>query len=138
KALPALRPGDTFQIIRFSDHASGMGADPLPATPANLRRALSFLDSLQGEGGTEMISGIRAALGKPADPERLRIVALLTDGDMGNESEILGEVRRRLGGARLFSFGIGSSVNRYLLEGLAEEGRGAAAFLGPRETPDEM
>lgn len=138
RALGSVRPQDTFQIIRFSDTASGLGARPLPATRENLRRGLAFLDSLQSEGGTEMIAGIRAALGFPADPERLRIVAFLTDGYIGNEREILGEVRRRIGSARLFSFGIGSSVNRYLLEGLSEEGRGEAAFLGPRETPDQM
>ncbi len=138
KALPALRPKDTFQIIRFSERASGLGPEPLPATPENVRRALAYLEGLRGEGGTEMISGIRAALDRPADPERLRIVAFLTDGYIGNEREILGEVRRLIGGARLFSFGIGSSVNRYLLEDLAEEGRGQAAFLGTRETPDQM
>ena len=85
-----------------------------------------------------MLEGIRAALGTPADPRRMRIVAFLTDGYIGNEAEILAEVRRLLGDARLFAFGIGSSVNRYLLEGLAEEGRGEAAFLGPRESADAM
>jgi Ca-activated chloride channel family protein len=138
RALGRLDPRDTFQIIRFSDSASGMGARPMPASRDNIRKALLYLDGLQGEGGTEMISGIRAALGFPADPERLRIVAFLTDGYIGNEKEILSEVARRLGSARLFSFGIGSSVNRYLLEGLAEEGRGEAAFLAPREAPEEM
>ncbi len=138
QALGSVRPQDTFQIIRFSDSTSGLGSRPLPASRENLRRALAFLDSLHGEGGTEMILGIRAALGFPAESERLRIVAFLTDGYIGNEREILGEIERRIGSARLFSFGIGSSVNRYLLEGLAEEGRGEAAFLGPRETPDQM
>ncbi len=138
QALRAVRPGDTFQIIRFSESASGLGAQPLDPTPQNVARALAYLDGLNGEGGTEMLGGIRAALRSPADPRRLRIVAFLTDGYIGNEREILGEVRRLLGQARLFSFGIGSSVNRYLLEGLAEEGRGAAAFLAPRETPGRM
>ncbi len=138
QALRSVRPGDTFQIVRFSERASGLGAQPLEPTPGNVARALAYLDGLNGEGGTEMISGIRAALQAPADPRRLRIVAFLTDGYIGNEREILGEVRRLLGGARLFSFGIGSSVNRFLLEGLAEEGRGAAAFLAPRETAGEM
>ncbi len=138
QALGAARPADSLQLLRFSDHASGLWPLPVPATPANVRRALAYLDTLQGEGGTEMLSGIRAALDPPADPERLRLVAFLTDGYIGNEAEILGEVRRRHGDARLFSFGIGSSVNRYLLENLAQEGRGAAAFLGPRETPDAM
>ena len=138
RALKAVRPGDTFQIIRFSDRASGYSRQPVPATPGNVHRALAYLEGLHGEGGTEMISGIRAALGYAPDPERLRIVAFLTDGYIGNESEILAEVHRLVGGARLFSFGIGSSVNRYLLESLAEEGRGAAAFLAPRESPDDL
>ena len=138
KALAAVRPQDTFQIIRFSESASGLGAVPLTPTPHNLTRALAHLESLRGSGGTRMIEGIRAALATPADPNRLRIVAFLTDGYIGNETEILAEVRRLRGDARLFSFGIGSSVNRYLLAGLAEEGRGEAAFLAPRESPDAM
>jgi Ca-activated chloride channel family protein len=138
QALRAVRPGDTFQIIRFSERASGLGAQPLEPTPGNVQRALAYLDGLSGEGGTEMLSGIRAALQAPADPRRLRIVAFLTDGYIGNERDILAEVRRLLGTARLFAFGIGSSVNRFLLEGLAEEGRGAAAFLAPRETAGQM
>jgi Ca-activated chloride channel family protein len=138
KALRAVRPGDTFQIIRFSENASGLGPHPLPATRENIQRALAYLESLRGQGGTHMLAGIQAALARPADPERLRIVAFLTDGYIGNEREIFAAVQRQIGNARLFSFGIGSSVNRYLLEGLAEEGRGVAAFLGPREKPDEM
>ena len=138
QALRTLRGRDTFQIIRFSERSSGLGPRPLPNNPENIRKALTYLDGLHGQGGTRMIEGIRAALHRPPDPERLRIVAFLTDGYIGNETEILREVRRTLGGARLFSFGIGSSVNRFLLEGLAEEGRGEAAFLGPRESPDEM
>jgi Ca-activated chloride channel family protein len=138
RALGSARPGDTLQILRFSDRASGLWSDPVPATAANVRRALAYLDTLRGEGGTEMLAGVRAALDRPADPERLRIVAFLTDGFIGNETEVLGEVRRLVGDARLFSFGIGSSVNRYLLENLAQEGRGAAAFLLPRETPDQL
>src|SRR4029453_14324330 len=125
--LKEVRPTDTFQIIRFSEQASGLSRAPIAGTPENVRRALAYLETLRGEGGTEMISGIRAALGYTPDPERLRIVAFLTDGSSGKESEILSEGRRVMGSARLFSFGIGSSVNRYLLESLAEEGRGAAA-----------
>jgi Ca-activated chloride channel family protein len=138
RALRGARPGDTFQILRFSDHASGMASAPLPVSPQNVDRALAYLGTLHGEGGTVMLEGIRAALLTPADEKRLRIVAFLTDGYIGNETEILAEVRKALGQARLFSFGIGSSVNRYLLESLAEEGRGAAAFLAPKESPEDL
>ncbi|MFQ5720472.1 MAG: VIT domain-containing protein, partial [Acidobacteriota bacterium] len=137
-SLAAVRPGDTFQILRFSENASGLGTRPLTPTPANLQRALIYLDGLSGQGGTQMLAGIHAALDPPRDPERLRIVAFLTDGYIGNERSVLAAVQQSIGEARLFAFGIGSSVNRYLLEGLAEEGRGMAAFLGPREEPDAM
>jgi Ca-activated chloride channel family protein len=138
RALRAARASDTLQVLRFSDRASGLWPDPVPVTPANVKRALEYLDTLQGDGGTEMLSGIRAALDRPPDRERLRLVALLTDGFIGNENEVLAEVRRILGPARLFSFGIGSSVNRFLLENLAQEGRGTASFLGVREDPEDM
>jgi len=138
RALRAVRPEDSFQIQRFSNTTSGLGPAPVAATPVNVARGLAYLDTLRGEGGTEMLAGVRAALDLPEDPERLRIVMLLTDGFIGNEREVLAAVRQRLGSSRLFSFGIGSSVNRALLESIAEEGRGAAAFLGLNETPDQM
>ena len=71
-----------------------------------------------------MIEGIKAALDFPHDPQRLRFVCFLTDGYIGNETEILGEIHKRLGASRIFSFGIGSSVNRYLIDHMAKAGRG--------------
>ncbi len=130
-ALSLLTPRDTFQIIRFSESSSAMGAAPLPATPENLLRGRQYLDSLSSEGGTMMIEGIRAALLAPHDETRLRYVTFLTDGYIGNEAEILTEMRRLLGTARVFSFGVGSSPNRFLMDRMAKLGRGAAAYLAP-------
>ena len=133
-ALGMLRPDDTFQIIRFSDDASRFGATPVPATPANVSRARRYLDRLNGTGGTEMIEGVRAALDFPHDDSRLRFVSFLTDGYIGNEADILRVVNERIGASRIFSFGVGSSVNRYLLERMASVGRGAVAYLGPQDS----
>lgn len=130
RALRSMTPGDTFQLINFSNHASQLGSMPLAATPENVRRGLAYLESLQGEGGTMMIEGIKAALDFPHDPQRLRFVAFLTDGYIGNEGEILQAVHARLGASRIFSFGVGSSPNRYLLDRLAKMGSGAVAYLG--------
>lgn len=129
-ALDRLERGDTFQIMNFSTDVQQLAARPLPATADNIARARDYVRRLGGQGGTEMLSGIRAALGFPRDAERTRYVTFLTDGYIGNEAEILGEVQRTIGAARIFSFGVGDSVNRYLLDGLASEGRGAAAYLG--------
>jgi Ca-activated chloride channel family protein len=129
-ALNRLDPDDTFQIIDFSNRASQLGGAPLAATPNNIRRGLSYLGRLNSDGGTMMIEGIKAALNFPHDPRRLRFVCFLTDGYIGNEVEILKEIDQRLGDSRIFSFGVGSAVNRYLMDSMATLGRGAVAYLG--------
>jgi Ca-activated chloride channel family protein len=133
RALETLRPGDHFRVIRFSDSASAFNAHPLPATPENLRRASTFIDQLEGQGGTEMTWGIRAALDPAPIPGAMRIVVFLTDGYIGNDVDVVRMVRARRGETRLFSFGIGRSVNRYLLEEMARAGRGLARFVRPEE-----
>ncbi len=129
-ALDGLQRSDTFQIIRFSDNASSFGDEPVAATRRNIERAKRYVRGLNGDGGTMMIEGIRAALDFPHDPRRLRFVTFLTDGFIGNEAEILREIHASIGESRIFSFGVGSSVNRYLLERMAVIGRGAVAYLG--------
>jgi len=77
-----------------------------------------------------MIEGIKAALDFEHDPHRFRLVSFMTDGYIGNEGEILAAVHERLGESRIFSFGVGSSVNRYLLDRMAKLGKGAVAYIG--------
>jgi Ca-activated chloride channel homolog len=133
-----MNPDDTFQIMRFSETASSMSRTPLGNTEANVQQGINYINGMSGTGGTMMIEGVRAAIGYPEDPERMRFVIFLTDGFIGNEGEILGELQRTLGeNTRLFSIGVGSSPNRYLIEGLAEEGRGHAYYVGLSEDPDE-
>ena len=135
RALRRLEPGDTFQVIRFSNSASQFGPVPVPATPANVRKGIHYVRGLSASGGTMMLRGIRAALGFPHDKRRLRVVSFMTDGFIGNEKDILSEVHHRVGPARIFSFGVGSSPNRYLLERMAKLGRGAVAYIGSASTP---
>ena len=138
RGLRLLQPGDSFQIITFSMAASSFGSRPLEATAENIGHAQRYVRSLEGEGGTMMIEGIKAALDFPHDSQRLRFVCFLTDGYIGNEAEILGEVHKRLGASRIFSFGIGSGVNRYLLDHMAKAGHGAVAYLGPNDSAAQI
>ncbi len=138
RALRKLGPDDTFQVIRFSQKASQFGPRPVPATPANVRKALRYVDKLRGGGGTMMIEGVKAALDFPHDKHRFRFVSFMTDGYIGNEAQILEAVHDRLGASRIFSFGIGSSVNRYLLDRMAKLGKGAVAYIGPGESSSEI
>lgn len=135
-ALRGMNPDDRFTIMRFSDHVSALSRSPLENTPGNVERGLEFIDELGGMGGTEMLSGIRRALEGSVDAGRVRIVFFLTDGYIGNEEEILKAIREEnRAQARLFSLGVGSSVNRYLLTGMARIGRGQAQIMRYDEDP---
>lgn len=138
RALRQLQPDDTFQVIRFSNSASQLGPAPVLATKKSVLEGIDYVRSLVGSGGTMMIEGIKAALDFPHDPKRLRVVTFLTDGFIGDELEILGEVHDRLGASRIFSFGVGSSPNRYLLDRMAKLGKGAVAYLGLNDNAGQV
>jgi Ca-activated chloride channel family protein len=131
-ALNGLYPRDTFNLITFAGDTHILFPKPVPDTPANLAQAREFLATRRGGGGTEMMTAIRAALDPSDAQDHVRIVCFMTDGYVGNDFEIVGEVRRHPN-ARVFSFGIGSSVNRFLLDKMAAEGRGEVEYVGLKD-----
>jgi len=128
-ALVGLNPRDTFNIITFSGDTHILFPKPVPATPEYLREAQAFLESRHGSGGTEMMKAIRAALDPSDDQSHVRVVCFMTDGEVGNDMNIIAEVQKHPN-ARVFAFGIGSSVNRFLLDKMAEYGRGEVEYVG--------
>ncbi|MEH2292776.1 after-VIT domain-containing protein [Nostoc sp.] len=137
--INGLNPHDTFTIIDFSDRVRQLSPTPLPNTPENRAKAIAYINNLQAAGSTEMLSGIRRAINFPTPAGRLRSVVLLTDGYIGNENEILAEVQQHLQpGNRLYSFGAGSSVNRFLLNRIAEIGRGISQIIRHDEPTEEV
>lgn len=138
EALGHMRSSDTFRIHRFGSDVDELSAAALPATSQNVERGVEYVDSLSANGGTNMNLGLHAALDPADDPDRMRIVVFLTDGYIGQDFEILQLVESIRGDARLFSLGIGTSVNRYLLEELARSGKGTARIvLDPEDAPAE-
>ena len=127
-ALDSLYPSDTFDLITFAGDTNILFPAPVPATKENLDKAQKFLETREGAGGTEMMKAIRASLEPSDKQDHVRIVCFMTDGYVGNDMEIIGEVQKHPN-ARVFSFGIGSSVNRYLLDGMARYGRGEVEYV---------
>ncbi len=128
-ALDNLYPYDTFNLITFSGDEHILFPEPVPATKENLAKAQAFLESRTGGGGTEMMKAIKASM-DPSDAQgHVRIVVFMTDGYVGNDMEIIGEVQKHPN-ARVFAFGIGSSVNRFLLDNMARYGRGEVEYVG--------
>jgi len=128
-ALDRLTPRDRFQIIRFAHGHTAFRHNSVPASPANLARARGFVDNLTADGGTEIAGAMRAALARQAPKGPLRQVVLITDGAVGNEEEMLKLIDARLGRSRLFTVGIGSAPNGYLMTRAARAGRGTYTFI---------
>lgn len=137
-ALRRMTPMDRFQVVKFADRAEQMSRDPVPATPENINLAMRYVREMDAGGGTMMLAGMQRSLDFPRDPDRMRIVAFLTDGYIGDEAQILRAMRDWIGEARVFSFGVGSSPNRFLLEHMAKIGRGAAGYVSLNENPDDV
>ena len=127
-SLEGLHPNDTFNLITFAGATEILFDGPVPATQGNIERAQAFLASRSGGGGTEMMKAIKAALDPSDSKEHLRIACFMTDGYVGNEDEIIAEVQKHPK-ARVFSFGIGNSVNRNLLDKMAEVGNGEVEYV---------
>src|SRR3712207_3823223 len=121
-ALDGLNPHDTFNLITFAGDTHILFPGPVPASPANLSKAKKFLASRRGDGGTEMMKAIRAALAPSGAAGLVRVVCFMTDGQVGNDLEIIAEVRKN-SHARVFAMGFGPSPNRFLLDKMAEHGR---------------
>lgn len=132
-SLRALNPSDTFNIFPFDDTVEQFAPTAQPFTQEQIDAADDFIERIEARGGTEILPAIQTALRTPRDPNRLRILVFLTDGGVSNEEQVLRDLSAQLNEARVFAFGVGSSVNRYLLDKLAAVGRGTVEYVLPGE-----
>ena len=128
-AMDSLYPSDTFNLITFAGNTDILFPHPVPATKENIRKAQLLLSGRGGSGGTEMMTAIKAALEPSDNQDHVRIVCFMTDGYVGNDMEIISEIQKHPN-ARVFGFGIGESVNRFLLDKMAEAGLGEVEYVG--------
>ena len=137
--IGGLNPQDTFSIINFSNAATKLSDKPLSNTAQNRDKAIAYINNLDANGGTELMNGINTVLNfSPPPAGKLRSIVLLTDGLIGDDKYIIGEVQKRLQpGNRLYTFGVGSSTNRFLINRLAEVGRGTSEIVPYSEPATE-
>lgn len=131
-----LSSNDTFNMIAYANRTHYFSdTSNLPFTQITLDRTSIWIDSLEAESGTEVLEAISRSL----DPKRTEdsIIILFTDGQVGNEDEILGYVSENIGSSRIYPFGIDTAVNSYFIKKLALVGRGKAEFIYPGERIDD-
>ncbi len=131
-----LRPADSFNLVLFAGASALWSPRSRPATRANVDAAIRLLDAQRGGGGTELLAALQRAMALPGKAGVSRSVIVVTDGYIGAERAVFEHIDAHLGDANVFAFGIGRSVNRYLIEGIAHAGQGEAfVVLEPDEAP---
>ncbi len=135
--VSGLTAQDSFNLILFSDDTIPLADRSLPADRSNINLALDLIDRLEGGGGTMLAPALLKALSLPQDGETARSIVIITDGYLSGEKEIFDLVRKNLGDTSFFSFGIGTSVNRYLIEGIGTVGAGEAFVVTDEEEAPE-
>jgi Ca-activated chloride channel family protein len=124
KLVSSLKPTDTFNVILFAGVSNILSERSLPATPENILRAIRVIDEQRGSGSTRFYPALERALNLPHPENISRSIVVVTDGFIETEKKNFTLIQQNLNNANVFSFGIGSSVNRYLIEGIAKAGQG--------------
>jgi Ca-activated chloride channel family protein len=132
-----LRPTDTFNVLLFAGGSQLMSEHSLPATPQNITHAINIIDRERGGGGTRLLPALKKALSLPKIEGFSRSIVIATDGYVSVEEEAFDLIRNNLGRANMFTFGIGSSVNRHLIEGMARVGMGEPFVITKPENAAE-
>lgn len=136
--LKRLKKTDLFNIVFFAGESYMYSNKSLPITDENVDRAIMFLNSVKGGGGTELQCALEAAMQLNNKRDFARSFLIFTDGFINVETQTFDYIRDNLGEANFFSFGIGGSVNRFLIEGMAHVGYGEPFFiLHPKDAEEQ-
>jgi Ca-activated chloride channel family protein len=119
-----LKPTDKFNVVLFESSARLLAEESMTANEENIQKACDMIDKQGGGGGTRMLPAIEKAMTLKGSEDYSRSFIIVTDGYVSVEKEAFDYIRNNLGNANFFAFGIGSSVNRYIIEGIAHVGMG--------------
>ena len=135
--IEPLRPTDHFNVVLFAGVSNLMSEKSLPSSSENIELALEFIDASEGAGGTRLGAALERAMQLPRTSEKTsRSIVIATDGKISAEAAVFDLIRDNLGDANVFAFGIGKSVNRFMIEGIARVGFGEP-FVVTREDEAE-
>ncbi len=131
-----LKPSDRFNVLLFAGGSSVLSEQSVPATNKNIQKAIHVIENQRGGGGTQILPALQKALALESPEGVSRTVVIATDGYVTVEAKVFDLIRKRLGDANMFAFGIGSSVNRHLIEGMARVGMGEPFVITkPQQAP---
>lgn len=118
-----LSKNDKFNVMFFAGSSFMMHDKSVPATKENVKSAFNQFEDKSGGGGTNMLSAINRAMKTPKETNYSRSFVIVTDGYVTVEEKAFRTISQNLGNANFYAFGIGSGVNRFIIEGIAHVGR---------------
>jgi len=133
-----LRPTDLFNVVLFAGDSTVLSETSLAANKENMEKAFQLLDAQRGSGGTELLPAVQRAMSMPRQKDISRSIVVVTDGYVSGEEGVFDYIRENLGQSNVFAFGIGESVNRYLIEGMAKAGMGEPFIVGKESEAEAM
>ncbi len=122
--VSSLKETDKFNVILFANNTTLLAPESLQASKRNVKAAVELIDRMEDGGGTSLLPALQDAMDIPAQDGYARSVVIITDGYVSNDSEIVDYVSEHMSEAGFFSFGIGTSVNDYLIKQIAGCGLG--------------
>ena len=138
-ALKSLGADDHFNLLQFNSDTEQLFDQSVPMSNHSLYIAQNFINGLHANGGTDMAPALKTALTLPELPQLMRQVVFITDGAVGNETELLQKVASDLGNSRMFTVAIGHAPNSWFMRKVAEIGRGSFVHIGkPDEVAEQM
>jgi Ca-activated chloride channel family protein len=139
RMIDTLTSRDRFQVIAFDNAIELLPDVQLGNATDRMRfKAVEELAKIGARGGTEMEQPLSLAVKTLAGghDDRERVIVLVTDGQVGNEDQILRQVAPNLKGARVFALGIDQAVNGAFLRRLAGAGGGLCELVESEDRLD--
>jgi Ca-activated chloride channel family protein len=133
-----LKPSDLFNVVLFAGDSTVLSETSLAVNKENMDKAFQLLDAQRGSGGTELLPAVQRAMSMPRQKDISRSIVVVTDGYVSGEEGVFDYIRENLGQSNMFAFGIGESVNRYLIEGMAKAGMGEPFIVGKESEAEAM
>ena len=117
-----LNPNDKFNVVLFAGGSTVFNKESVPATKANLKKAIQVIENEQGSGSTQLLDALKTSFNLQQDPNYATSFVCVTDGFVTVEKEAFDLIRKNANKANFFAIGIGSSVSRYIINGMARAG----------------
>ncbi|MBF8192785.1 VWA domain-containing protein [Nonomuraea sp. K274] len=137
RIVDTLTPQDRFAVLTFDSVVEEAFEGLVEASDRNRYRAVEHLARVDARGGTELLAPLRRAITLlGARDERERVVVLVTDGQVGNEDQILEQAGGALSATRVHTVGIDRAVNAGFLGRLAGLGAGRCELVESEDRLD--